>query len=55
MEHVTEGLYLAASAGMFVLAVSLMLLAGRLVDGLFDGVQNVQTAGNVIREATQYE
>ncbi len=35
MEHVTEGLYLAASAGVFVLALSLMLLGGRCVDDLF--------------------
>ena len=51
MEHVTEGLYMAAAAGLFVLAVSMMLLAGRSVDGMFAGQENVSLPGELLREA----
>ena len=57
MEHVTEGLYLAASAGLFVLAVSLMLMSGRYVDALFVPLDHNDIRGNVsvIREVTADE
>lgn len=57
MEHVTEGLYLAASAGLFVLAVSLMLMSGRYVDALFVPLAHNDIRGNVfvIREVTADE
>lgn len=53
MEHVTEGLYLAVSAGVFVLALSLMLLGGRYVDDLFAPLDQVdmQSSVSVTREA----
>lgn len=50
MEQVTEGLYFAAAAGLFVLAVSLLLLTGREVDALFDAVQEVTPRGVLLRE-----
>lgn len=50
MEHVTEGLYLAAAAGLFVLAVSLLLLTGRSADALFDAVQEIEPRGLLLRE-----
>ena len=45
MEHVTEGLYMAAAAGLFLLAVSLMFAAGRSVDGMFAAEQEVCLPG----------
>ncbi len=53
MEHVTEGLYLAASAGVFVLALSLMLLSGRCVDELFAPLYHtdIWSSTSVTREA----
>lgn len=51
MEHVTEGLYMAAAAGLFALAVSLMLLAGRGVDGMFAGQQDMVLPGELLWEA----
>lgn len=51
MEHVTEGLYLAAAAALFALAVSVMLLEGRAVDGLFDVLREVQPGTVVTGEA----
>lgn len=55
MEHVTEGLYLAAAAAFFVLAVSMMLLDGRAVDGLFDTLSAVQPDAVVTGEADMDE
>ena len=51
MEHVTEGLYLAAAAAFFVLAVSVMLLEGRAVDRLFGALREVQPGAVVTGEA----
>lgn len=51
MEHVTEGLYMASAAGLFVLAVSLMLLAGRSVDGMFAEQQEILLPGELLWEA----
>lgn len=51
MEHVTEGLYMAAAAGLFALAVSLMLLAGRGVDKMFADQQDVLLPGELVWEA----
>ena len=51
MEHVTEGIYFAAAAALFVLAVSLMLLSGRYVDRLFAGIEDVQPGSVLMREA----
>lgn len=51
MEHVTEGLYMAAYAGLFVLAVSFMLLMGRGVDGMFSEWQDTSLPGELVREA----
>ena len=48
MEHVTEGLYMAAAAGLFVLAVSLMLLAGRSVDGMLARQQDILLPGELL-------
>lgn len=50
MEHVTEGIYMAASAGLFVLAVSLMCVAGRGVDNLFTAEQAVHLSGMLLWE-----
>ena len=50
MEHVTEGLYMAASAGLFVLAVSLTLMMGRAVDGMFAAQQAVSLPGETLYE-----
>lgn len=50
MEHVTESLYLAAAAGLFVLAVSLTLLAGRSVDGMFAAQQAISLPGELLQE-----
>lgn len=47
MEQVTEGLYLAASAGLFVLAVSLMLWSGRCVDQMFASLQDADLYSRV--------
>lgn len=52
MEHVTEGLYMAASAVLFVMAVSLMFVAGRSVDGMFATEQAVSLPGEVLWEVT---
>ena len=52
MEHVTEGLYMAAAAGLFVLAVSLMFVAGRSVDGMFAKEQAIHLQGEVLGEVT---
>ena len=51
MEHVTEGLQMAAAAGLFVLAVSLMLLTGRGVDDMFAAQQEISLPGTLLREA----
>ena len=50
MEHVTEGMYMAAAAGLFLLAVSLMFVAGRSVDGMFAAQQEVSLPGTLLRE-----
>lgn len=50
MEHVTEGLYMAAAAGIFVLAVSLMLAAGRCVDKMFEAEQEMILPGELLWE-----
>lgn len=50
MEHVTEGLYMAAAAGLFILAVSLMCVVGRSVDDLFAAEQEVRLPGVVLWE-----
>lgn len=50
MEHVTEGLYMAASAGLFVLAVSLMFVTGRSVDRMFQAEQDIGLPGALVRE-----
>ena len=51
MEHVTEGLYMAAAVGVFVLAVSLTLLVGRAVDGMFAEQQDILLPGELLWEA----
>lgn len=51
MEHVTEGLYMAAAAALFALAVSLLLFAGRCVDGMFAAGRGIALPGELIREA----
>ena len=48
MEHVTEGLYLAAAAGLFILAVSMMLLAGRSVDAMIASQQDIRMHGELL-------
>lgn len=53
MEHVTEGLYMAAAAGVFVLAVSLMLLTGRAVDQMFLQEQAIRLSGELLWEEQQ--
>lgn len=50
MEHVTEGLYMAAAVGLFVLAVSLMLAAGRSVDNMFAAEQESALPGELLWE-----
>ena len=50
MEHVTTGLYMAAAAGLFVLAVSLMYVTGRSVDRLFAEEQAVSLPGALLWE-----
>lgn len=50
MEHVTTGLYMAAAAGLFVLAVSLMFVTGRSVDRLFAEEQAVSLPGTFLWE-----
>lgn len=52
MEHVTEGLYMAAAAGLFILAVSLMCVVGRSVDDLFAAEQEVRLPGMFLWEET---
>ena len=52
MEQVTEGLYMAAAAGLFVLAVRLMCVAGRSVDGMFPKEQARHLQGEVLGEVT---
>ena len=54
MEHVTTGLYMAAAAGLFVLAVSLMFVTGRSVDHLFAEEQAVSLPGEVLWDVTVY-
>ena len=51
MEHVTEGLYMAAAAALFALAVSLALFAGRCVDGMFAAGRDVALPGELVQEA----
>ena len=51
MEHVTEGLHMAAAAALVALAVSLMLLAGRSVDAMFAGQQDILLPGELLWEA----
>lgn len=53
MEHVTEGLYMAAAAGLFALAVSLLPVAGRAVDGMFAAEQTVCMPGGLLWERVQ--
>lgn len=55
MEHVTEALYMAAAAGVFLLAVSLMFMAGRSVDGMFAAEQEVSLPGTLLWEDTDNE
>lgn len=55
MEHVTEGLYMAAAAGLFMLAVSLMFVVGRSVDGMFAAEQEVRLTGELLWEETADE
>lgn len=50
MEHVTEGLYMAAAAGLFMLAISLMLVAGRSVDAMIELQQEISMPGTVLWE-----
>lgn len=50
MEHVTEGLYMAAAAGLFILAVSLMFAAGRSVDEMFAAEQEICLQGSFLWE-----
>lgn len=52
MEHVTEGMYMAAAAGLFLLAVSLMCMVGRCVDDLFAAEQEVCLPGMILWEET---
>ena len=52
MEHVTEGVYMAAAAGLFLLAVSLMCMVGRCVDDLFAAEQEVRLPGMILWEET---
>lgn len=55
MEHVTEALYMAAAAGMFMLAVSLMFVAGRSVDQMFAAEREVSLTGDLLWEETADE
>ncbi|MGN0337730.1 MAG: hypothetical protein ACI4EE_09590 [Lachnospiraceae bacterium] len=50
MEHVTEGMYMAAAAGLFLLAVSMMCMVGRSVDDLFAAEQEVGLPGMILWE-----
>lgn len=51
MEHITEALYQAAAAGVFVLALSLMLYTGSCIDRLYAGCAAPQgLAGSVLSE-----
>ncbi|MBO5154469.1 MAG: hypothetical protein J6C00_08995 [Eubacterium sp.] len=50
MEHVTEGMYMAAAAGLFLLAVSMMCMVGRSVDDLFAAEQEVSLPGMILWE-----
>ena len=50
MEHVTEGLYMAAAAGLFMLAISLMLVGGRSVDAMIELQQEISMPETVLRE-----
>lgn len=50
MEHVTEGLYMAASVCLFLLAVSLMVEVGRSVDALFAAEQEICLPGTSLWE-----
>lgn len=50
MEHVTEGLYMAAAAGLFMLAVSLTLAAGRSVDRMIQTQQEIILPGALLWE-----
>ena len=52
MEHVTEGMYMAAAAGLFLLAVSLMCMVGRCVDDLVAAEQEVRWPGMILWEET---
>lgn len=55
MEHVTEGMYMAAAAGLFVLAVSFMLVAGECTDRMFAAEQAVDVNGSTLREVEAHE
>lgn len=50
MEHVTEALYMAASAGLFLLAVTLMFAVGRSVDGMYQAEQEIGLPGALVWE-----
>lgn len=50
MEHVTEALYMAAAAGLFLLAISLMYVSGRSVDRMFAEEQAVSQPGTLMWE-----
>lgn len=50
MEHVTEALYMAAAAGMFMLAISLMFVVERDVDRMFAAEQTVSLPGTLLWE-----
>lgn len=50
MEHITEAFYEAAAAGVFVLALSLMLYTGSCIDRLYAGRAPQGLAGSVLSE-----
>lgn len=50
MEHVTEALYQSAAIALFLLAVSVMFLAGRGVDAMFQTEYEVMAPGEVLTE-----
>jgi hypothetical protein len=50
VEHVTAGLYLAASVGVFLLALSLLVLCGRSVDDMLAAQERVALPGQMIEQ-----
>jgi hypothetical protein len=58
MEHVTDGLYLAASTAVFLLALGLLFLCGRSVDDMLSSQEAVVFPGQIIeqtRDVREYE